>query len=175
MRARQAVRHVTRLPVNSTFVGTELREIEVGKAFPDIPLRSAPGNEPKLVRDVLPYGGVLYYISLGCGACREAIANVATGSSFEDPSIAPVVVIAIGDVEEAAKLIGETRLKYPVLVDIEQILATNYGVVMFPSYFCLDENQTIQSFGSEIRTSELLSKVIDNCHLVIEADQEGRR
>lgn len=151
-----------------------LREIAVGMEFPDIPLWSSDGRKPVLIRDLLPSGGLIYYIVLECESCWEPLTELDRLASSSQFAGIDVLVIAVGEADRAQTLISETELTLPVILDMQKTLAVDYGVVAFPSYFCLDSNQVVRSLGAEVRSNDRLAEVLSVC-TVEEAAKSERR
>lgn len=145
------------------FLAKSMSGIAIGTRFPDVPLWTPDGAKAATVVDVLPDGGVVYYIVLGCESCLEAVSNLQNAGGIAQSSAGRILVIASGIPTEAQEFIGKSGFAGLLMVDATNSLSIDYGVRAFPAYFCLDNQQRVVSFGAEVRTVSQLGDVLANC------------
>lgn len=160
-----------RVEESNEYLRESLQGIAIGKPFPDIPLWSPDGRSTVTIGNLLPDGGVVYYIVLGCESCLDAVSSLEKVTSQREVSEARIVVIASGIPDEAQEFIRASGFGGRLFLDATNSLSVEYGVRSFPAYFCLDRDQSVLSFGAEVRTLSQLSEIVDNCT----KDEDGTR
>lgn len=103
-------------------------ELEVGSIAPDINLEGSTGwfslvNEYRGKQNV-----VIYFMrKFDCGICRGHVAQLKQMYEQLKAKNTAVVVIAGGLREEAEELSQALKLPFPVLADVDRVVAQRYG------------------------------------------------
>lgn len=163
---RQWVQHrskVEQTAASTGFLSENLKGIAVGEAFPDVPLYSSVTKRSTLIPELLPHGGALIYISLECNSCLEVI-ELLRGECKANPLLgSQIVLILVGDRESAIQFAVDSESPFPYLVDSAKTLALEFGVVSFPSYFCIDSQYELVSYGSNSGSLNGLTERVTDC------------
>lgn len=147
----------------NAYLAQRIHGFGIGDMFPDIPLQPPNGGPASMIGDLLPNGGLVYYASPGCGSCRESLADLQYVLDARDTATLDILVIAVGTMEDGAQFLTSTGFKQPFVMDIQNSLSVEYGVEIFPTYFCLDENLRVLSFGTDATSAQRLSDIIFEC------------
>ncbi|GAB4328952.1 MAG: hypothetical protein Kow0074_25160 [Candidatus Zixiibacteriota bacterium] len=79
------------------YLERNLRGIEVGSLFPDVDLWHADGVTAARLSDLLPGGGVIFYVSTACETCVDAIELLVTAQATAGLRARRVVIVTDGD------------------------------------------------------------------------------
>jgi len=117
----------------------KLSGIEEGQPFPDIPIWSLDGEHSSRIKEILPNGGVVVLLSVGCQSCVEEAATVqSTLLKLQDRG-KPVVLILDGHAEgrHISREMDDYGVLLPVYVDTQHLLRHEFHVATRTAYFSI--------------------------------------
>jgi len=134
-----------------------IRQIEVGKAFPEVTLGSPDSAHQYLIHELLPRGGVLVFVSAGCESCFQAVDALSAARRRVGRGAPDVIVVVIGDPSGLSQYIADHGYGIPVFRDWQQALVKEYGVRAFPCYFVLDNDLHLTHIGTNMSSPGVLA------------------
>jgi peroxiredoxin len=153
-KSRQSAAEAERLKAREQYLLSNIRGIEAGKSFPDIPLWKPDGVAAVQIRDLLPLGGLVIYTSGDCPACIETVRALGEAIRSTGDHVSPAVIVVQGDPARIIEFVSKESINVALVRDSQQTLFNDYGVVTFPMYFLLDKGQIIRSFGQAQGTGD---------------------
>jgi len=154
IQSRQSAAAAEKLQAREQYLFSNIRGIEAGKSFPDIPLWRPDGVATVQIRDLLPRGGLVIYTSGDCPSCIETVRALGEAIRSAGDQVPPAVIVLQGDPARIMEFVAKESINVAVVRDSQETLYRDYGLVTFPSYFPLDEGQIIRSFGPMQGTSD---------------------
>lgn len=124
--------------------------VSVGSSAPDFTLTSSKGKQLRLEgfrgRPVL-----LNFFTTWCGPCRSEMPGMQSAYETYGPQGLVLVAVDLGDSpEDVGAYRDELGLDFPLLIDQESRVGSQYGVSSYPRTFFIDRDGVIRkiSFGS---------------------------
>ncbi len=151
---RESAAAAEKLQAREQYLFSNIRGIEAGKPFPDIPLWKPDGVTAVQIRDLLPQGGLVIYTSGDCPSCIETVRGFGEAIRSAGDKVPPAVIVLEGDPARIMEFVAKESINVAVVRDSQQTLYKDYGVITFPTYFLLDEGEVIRSFGPMQGTSD---------------------
>lgn len=137
-----------------------LQGIEIGNEFPEVIVWTVDESETVTIDDILPAGGILYFIAADCYWCKDALIGLKGALASEGSSHFPVAIVAQGSPDVVRVLESELGMK--IFVDIQQTLSRDFGVVTFPTCFLIDRDHKLQLIETDVRTTEQVLEIMDD-------------
>jgi peroxiredoxin len=125
-----------------------LRGIEIGKPFPNIPLWTADGAKSTTLHDLLPDGGMVFYVSSVCESCIDAVAALNDAILAADGTIRSVALISDSKSETLAKTMNERGIVLPLYADLEDRLLGEHNVRTTRTFFVLGQGWILNQMGT---------------------------
>lgn len=122
-----------------------MRGIEAGRMFPDIPVWSVDGTNAFSVHELLPHGGLLIYVSSACDMCvgaLEALSSAQAGAGRRAPA---ALVVLNGDPDSLTVRLRSRGLTMPFFRDISQSFERDYHVGVFPTTFVIADGGVLSA------------------------------
>ncbi|OZU88618.1 alkyl hydroperoxide reductase [Virgibacillus indicus] len=124
--------------------------LNVGDMAPDFQLQTLAGETVKL-SDYLGQRVIANFWATWCPPCRAEMPDMEKFHQAKD-----VVILAVNltetepNAQQVQNFVNEFNLTFPILLDEEIEVATNYGIRPIPTSFMIDSNGIIQykAFGA---------------------------
>lgn len=129
------------------YLHSNLRGISVGQPFPDVPLTQLGVVEPQHVRDFMPRGGVVLFLSSECGTCVQTVESL-VGIVGADRLAERFLLIVDSDAAPMHEYLGAHGADVHLVQDMRRELQYTYGVTAFPAYFVLDPQLQVVNLGT---------------------------
>ena len=159
-KSRQAAAAAAKMKERQQDFMSNIHDIGVGKPCPDITFWNPDGIATLQIRDLLPQGGLVIYTSGDCPSCIETVRAFGEARRSLRDRVSPVVIVSEGDPSRIVESVAKEGINVAVVRDTQQALPKDYGVVSFPSYFLLDEEQVVRKFGATGGTSAEFTKLL---------------
>jgi peroxiredoxin len=137
-----------------------LREIQVGKPFPDFTVWSSNGGHAFRIGELAPKGGLIIYLSVGCPTCVDAVAALHEARNAAGPKAMPVILVTSGDPVGLVGVMADRRISMPVYQDSEDTFRRRYGVKTYPTCFLLDDHGVVTRVATGIESTTDFAQVI---------------
>jgi peroxiredoxin len=152
--------------IRSTLQERLRADIGIGLPFPEFWLHTAEDSEEVCLWEVMPYGGVIVYLSATCPGRFLTLKSLLDRKAEIEHSVSPVVLIADGLPDSLMPYIRQHNLQLPVLFDAERRLPRDYGIVFQPTYFAIDSAGILRDLGTVDDFHVRIASVLDRWALV---------
>lgn len=139
---------------------TNIRGIATGQRFPEVPLWDAQGRFGYHLDQLLPDGGIVYYLAAECGSCYAALANLAQAKKILGVNALPIVVVVEGDPAMVVEYVADNGYELDIYQDAEKRFSEIHGVVAFPAFFRIDGSGLVREFGTHVKRLDDVKVVI---------------
>jgi len=144
------------------FMEKTMREIEVGKPFPDATVWSADGSQAYRIAELTPTGGLIVYVSIGCPRCIDAVEALNQARQSAGPQAPPVIVVTAGDPAGLAGALDNRDITIPIYQDTEDAFTRRFGVTTTPTCFLLDGRGVVTKVATAVESSTDFAEMMSN-------------
>ncbi|MEW5875294.1 MAG: hypothetical protein AB1752_08955 [Candidatus Zixiibacteriota bacterium] len=137
----------TRQAALNQFLHKNLKGVAVGQEFPAVPVWTPAGDSATTIPELLPGGGLVFYVMSDCHACTTAVRILAEERARLGNTGIPAVNVSSSN---PADLLASLPDDFPIHVWIDQqdLLLSEYGVRTTRTYFKLDRAGRAISMGT---------------------------
>jgi len=152
-----------------------LRGIEVGKRFPDLTVWSHENSHASQVRDLVPRGGLIAFLSSGSPQCVGALEALCRARATAGPSAMSVIPVVTGNAEGLAKAMRDIGLSLPIYLDAENAFVDKYGVKMFPTCFLLDDQGLVSKVTTGVAGMTSFAQIVSGPNAPLDGSNLNRK
>jgi len=136
-----------RIETLQSFLEDNMRGITRGAVFPGLPVWTPDGSRGAEVLELLPEGGILFYVMAKCGSCVDAVAMLDSVAQSLGDQCPKVIVVASANPDELLEALTTRGVKLPVWVDQQDLLSTEYHVRATRVWFRVGRDGRLEDVG----------------------------
>jgi hypothetical protein len=137
----------TRQVALNQFLHRNLKGIAVGQEFPPVPVWAPTGDTASSIPELLPEGGVVFYVMSDCHACTTAVRILAQERILLGPSASAAVIVSSSDPSTLLASLPD-GFPLPIWIDQQDLLLSEFGVRTTRTWFELDGDGRVISMGT---------------------------
>ncbi|MEW5874852.1 MAG: hypothetical protein AB1752_06695 [Candidatus Zixiibacteriota bacterium] len=124
-----------------------MRGISRGKPFPSLPVWTPDGSRGIEVLELLPEGGILFYVMAKCGSCVDAVAMLDSVAHSLGDNCPKVVVVTSANPDQLLEGLTGRGVTLPVWVDQQDLMSTEYNVRATRVWFRIGLDGRLEDVG----------------------------
>jgi hypothetical protein len=145
------------------YLQDNVRGLEVGEGFPDIPVSAGSGDQEYSIHSLLPDGGLIVLIGADCPTCIEAVTEI--NDAISQAGVPPQQVVLLADhnrdIERLLEEMAQRGITLPVYCDVQRTLRKDYHIATNPTFFRLNDQGALLEFGPLVAyTPEQLNELL---------------